>query len=121
MINNNCWEKEYNASKRFECPCCGGEDKKHACRECHSDIKKGDCWRNDGYCDNCFVFVTKEIPKIEDKKKKLGIDCRCVDKNCAKCLGGNCKDNNCPTHTNQRKKNYKLQWEKSHKKFYGCK
>jgi hypothetical protein len=44
-----------------------------------------------------------EIPRIRQEKIDKGIKCQCEEVYCGKCLGGNCKDNNCPTHTNETK------------------
>ena len=41
--------------------------------------------------------------------------CKCDDPQCAKCLGINCMDKNCPTHTKEAKANWRKQWEFAHK------
>ena len=103
MINRDVWKKEYEAGKTQECPYCGQENLEHSCRECHMDISKEICWENDGYCNECHDFIHNEIPKLEAEKERLGVKCKCADANCAKCLSVNCRDENCPVHTKERK------------------
>mgnify|MGYP001608526443 CR=1 FL=1 len=47
-----------------------------------------------------------------EKNKK----CRCTDPSCAKCLGVNCQDKNCHTHTAENKKAWHKRWEEANKK-----
>lgn len=49
-------------------------------------------------------FTNEEISEIEALKNKLGVECKCNDENCGKCLIINCKDDNCPVHTLELKK-----------------
>ncbi len=112
MIDKENWKKEYAEGKTLECPCCGQDSPEHSCRECHSDIDKQICWANDGFCQRCFDFIHKEIPRIEELKNNLGVKCKCDTALCGKCLGSNCKDNNCPVHTEK----LKADWQRRNKR-----
>jgi hypothetical protein len=118
MVNQKQWKKEYNDGKVTECPYCGQEKLDHSCRVCYVDINKETCWKYGGYCKKCFDFIHNEIPKIEAEKKRLGVKCKCIDPNCAKCLGINCQDKNCPVHTKKRKEDWRRRWEVVHKKSF---
>jgi len=53
---------------------------------------------------------------MNKKNMKPKSICRCDNPTCAKCLGVNCQDDNCPVHTNERKKAFSTKWEASRKK-----
>ncbi len=112
--NKENWIKGYEAGQTRECPFCGGENLEHSCRNCYSEADKEDCWKYQGYCQKCFVYIHEEVPKNNVLKKKLGVKCTCNEPTCAKCLGVNCKDSNCPVHTMSMKKSYHKRWEDSH-------
>lgn len=103
MTNRSDWKTDYDIGKTNDCPCCGNDSPQHSCRECHSVINKDICWKNDGYCQKCFDFIHNEIPMIHAQKMELGVKCRCDTAHCAKCLSVNCKDDNCPVHTQELK------------------
>lgn len=42
--------------------------------------------------------------------------CLCKTPLCAKCLGTNCEDKDCQTHTKEEKIAWRKRWEKAHKK-----
>ena len=42
--------------------------------------------------------------------------CSCNNPTCAKCLGGNCQDDNCLIHTEAMKKVWRARWEVTHGK-----
>lgn len=42
--------------------------------------------------------------------------CLCDNPTCAKCLGLNCKDKNCPIHTKEKKEDWRRRWEEANKK-----
>ena len=42
--------------------------------------------------------------------------CLCDNTTCAKCLGLNCKDKNCPIHTKEKKEDWRRRWEEANKK-----
>jgi len=42
--------------------------------------------------------------------------CLCDNPTCAKCLGVNCQDKNCPVHTRERKEAWRNRWEKANKR-----
>lgn len=93
------WKKEYEAGKITECPFCGGESLEHTCRNCYLEINKETCWKYERYCQKCFKYIHEEIPRLEKIKQNLGVKCKCVDPNCAKCLLGGCLEDDCPVHT----------------------
>ncbi len=100
------WKRDYSTGVVPDCPHCSAEDQEHRCRECHSDIEKRICWDNEGYCKACLHDIRVKIPKIIAEKLSLGIKCQCVVESCAKCLGTNCADDNCITHTLERKQTF---------------
>lgn len=104
-MNKENWMKEYESGKVKECPFCGSENLQHFCRNCYSDINKEICWKYKSYCKKCFIHINEEIPQIEVLKKELGVECKCSDSNCGKCLISCCVDNNCPVHTVELKRN----------------
>jgi len=97
------WKNEYDEGKTNECPCCGQDRPTHTCRECHNDIAKVQCWKDDGYCSRDYQYIHIEIPKIHAEKDRLGVECKCDDPACSKCLIKNCKDDHCPVHTMEEK------------------
>ncbi len=116
MTNTENWEKEYESGTTQECPHCGKDMPEHSCRDCYSDIGKETCWKLDGYCQKCFDFIHEEIPKIEAEKERLGVKCKCVNVQCAKCLSINCQDKSCPVHTKEHKETWRRRWEEANKK-----
>ncbi len=48
----------------------------------------------------------KEQQEIKVQKEKMGVKCKCDDPFCGKCLAVNCKDDNCPVHTKERKEKW---------------
>lgn len=105
-------EKDYNNKQVIDCPHCRIDRPDHSCQNCHSEMDKEICWKFKGYCSKkCHDYVNIEIPKIIVEKEKLGIKCKCVDHNCAKCLLVNCKDNNCPTHTKEKKESFRIKYK----------
>ncbi len=96
-------EKDYESDLSIDCPYCSKDYPDHSCRECHTGITKEFCWRLDGCCEKCFDYIQNEIPKIENEKQLLGVKCKCVDSQCAKCLSVGCQEENCPTHTKDKK------------------
>lgn len=113
MSNTKEWEERYNKKGTTECPHCGREDFEHSCANCYSDMSKEKCWQYEGYCSKkCFDYIHTEIPKINALKEKMGIKCKCNDPSCAKCLTVSCKDDNCPTHTIERKTQAKKRFNK---------
>lgn len=48
---------------------------------------------------------------IKGFKKEFGVNCKCNDENCAKCLLVNCKDENCLVHTIERKENFRMRYK----------
>ena len=101
-------EQDYDKKLCIDCPHCGHDRPDHSCLNCYSDMNKETCWKNKGYCsEKCLKYVTQEIPKQRQLKINAGIKCQCDDSFCAKCLSINCKDDNCPTHTNEKKLRYR--------------
>ena len=101
-------EKNYSEGIVIDCPWCGHEKPDHSCGNCYSEMSQEDCWKCQGYCsEKCSVYIKEELPKIIEQKINSGIKCSCNEKLCGKCLGGNCEDDNCPTHTNNAKKYWK--------------
>jgi hypothetical protein len=103
FTNKENWIKDYESGQTRECPFCSGENSEHSCRNCYLDIDKETCWKYKSFCQKCFIYINEEIPKIEALKEKLGIKCKCNDPDCGKCLIENCKDDDCPVHTMERK------------------
>ncbi len=67
-------------------------------------MNKETCWAWRGFCgEKCFKYIKKELPKLRKQKEEMGIKCKCDEPLCAKCLNINCQDDNCPTHTKERK------------------
>ncbi len=44
---------------------------------------------------------------MTDYKISIGLNCKCNEEDCAKCLSVNCVEDNCPTHTQYKKKKTK--------------
>jgi hypothetical protein len=106
-------EKDYLDNKCTDCPWCGHDRPDHSCGNCYSDMNTGECWKWQGYCsEKCFKYITEELSKIRKEKEDLGIQCKCDDPQCAKCLGINCKDENCPTHAKEAKVVFKNKLDK---------
>lgn len=49
-------------------------------------------------------------------KEEIGKVCYCDKPQCGKCLGVNCENNECPTHTKENKIKYRKNWEFQHNK-----
>lgn len=111
FTNKKDWMKEHESGQINECPFCSGENMEHTCRNCYSDIDKETCWKYKSYCQKCFTHIYDEIPKIEAIKNELGIKCKCSEPLCGKCLSTNCKDENCITHTQENKNQWKRRRE----------
>jgi len=50
------------------------------------------------------------------KNKNNTKKCLCNEPTCAKCLGINCEDKICPTHTTENKRAWRKRWEFTNKK-----
>lgn len=101
-------EKDYDRNLCIDCPYCGCDNPEHSCRNCYSDMSKEICWQYEGYCsEKCLQYVMVERPKQRQLKINMGVTCQCEDPLCTKCLGANCKDDNCPTHTAEKKLAYR--------------
>jgi hypothetical protein len=101
--NKDKWINDYELWIIRECPYCNGDNLEHSCRNCYSEINKDTCWKYEGYCHKCYIYIKEEIPRIDQLKKELGVICSCDNPSCSKCLLGNCKDDNCPVHTMELK------------------
>lgn len=98
--------KEYDLGHIPECPVCGTErfeDMEHSCRDCYSKTDKETCGKYKGYCQDCYVSINEGLSEIIEYKEELGVKCLCMNPRCAKCLGLNCEDEDCPIHTKERK------------------
>lgn len=106
------WKLDYVAEMVLDCPCCGIDRPDHMCKHCKKDMSQATCWENEGYCSQaCMQKENVEFEKVKqtrELKTTLGMKCLCDEPSCAKCLGGNCTDQGCPTHTDDAKRHYKL-------------
>ena len=108
MYKKSKFELEYINNLCIDCPYCAQDRPDHSCHYCHSNMDIETCWEYKGYCsEKCFKYVTEEIPRQRQLKVSAGIICQCDNPSCAKCLSKNCKDDNCPTHTNKEKLRYR--------------
>ena len=115
MTDRKRWEGEYDQNVLLDCPHCEQDRPNHSCRNCYSEMDKETCWKNKGYCnEKCLKYIIEDLPKMREQKQKKGIKCQCDDPRCAKCLGMNCKDRNCPTHTRDLKAEWRQRWERAH-------
>jgi hypothetical protein len=90
--------------KCTDCSYCNIDFPDHSCKNCRSEMAEESCFEFKGFCSQkCLDYMNIEIPRIRQEKIDKGIKCQCEEVYCGKCLGGNCKDNNCPTHTNEAK------------------
>ena len=93
-------EQDYLDNKVIDCPWCWKDKPNHSCGNCYTEMTQENCWKYEGFCsEKCFKYMKEELPRIREEKMKHGIKCTCDDPNCYKCIGGNCKDEICPTHT----------------------
>lgn len=97
-------EKNFCAS----CPFCPDGQAELYCPSCYSEVNKETCWKYRDYCQKCFEFVEKVIPKLKKLKHDLGVKCKCMGLNCSRCLLGGCKEENCPVHTRELKNARKI-------------
>lgn len=111
LLNKKQHEKDYISNQCIDCPHCSQDRPDHSCPNCHSEIEHDICWKYGGLCKNCFVYIHEELPKIRLQKQALGIKCQCDDSQCAKCLLVNCQDNNCITHPNVAKDQFKIKYK----------
>lgn len=119
MINKTQWEKDYLNNQVIDCPWCGHDRPDHSCGNCYSEMLQDDCWKWQGYCsEKCLKYIKEELPKHRQEKSNAGIECKCDESQCGKCLSVGCKDKNCPTHTKQAKIAWRKEWEMvNHKPF----
>ena len=100
MDKINRSENEYNNREINDCPHCKYGRPDHSCGNCCSDMSQQECWKWKGYCsEKCLIYITQTLPKIRQEKIDAGIKCRCDEPQCAKCLGGNCRDDACISHS----------------------
>jgi len=59
-----------------------------------------------------------DLLKHLSNKEPYNSACKCSDPDCAKCLGINCRDKNCLTHTNELKEAWRRRWEQANKKIF---
>lgn len=112
-------EKDYNQYFCIDCPYCGKDSPEHSCQNCYSEMDKEMCWKLKGFCsEKCRKYVTEELPRRRKEKMDAGIKCKCDESNCRKCLAGNCRDKNCPTHTKDLKDAWRHRWEEVNKKTF---
>ena len=117
MTGKKQWEIEYNGDRAVDCPYCEVDRPEHRCRNCYGDMDKETCWKLGGFCsEECQKFIKEELPQKRKRKEELGIKCKCDEPTCAKCLGMNCQDKNCPTHTTENKKAWRKGWEEANKR-----
>lgn len=117
LLDKKQWEQDYLDSKCIDCPWCGNDRPDHSCRNCYSNMSREDCWKHEGYCsEKCFKYINEYLPKQREEKELRGINCRCDEPQCAKCLSVNCKDENCPTHTREAKMTWRKRWETANNK-----
>ena len=118
MTDKKQWEKEYDAEGVIDCPYCGADRPDHHCGNCYADIDKETCWKLGGFCsEKCLKYIKEELPRQRQEKIEAGIKCKCDEPTCAKCLSVNCQDDNCPTHTKERKALWQKRNDKpAHKK-----
>ncbi len=77
----------------------------YLCPHCNVEITKDDYLKYNKYCKDCF---NEKYHKIHIEKDRLGIKCRCDIASCNDCLTKDCKDDNCPVHTNILKNKNKI-------------
>ena len=112
-------EKDYDQKLCIDCPYCHIDRPGHSCRNCYSEMEKDICWKLNGFCsEKCQKYITEELPRQRKEKIDTGIKCQCDEPNCAKCLGINCQDKNCPTHTKELKEVWRRRWEMTHKQLF---
>ena len=68
----------------------------YRCLNCSMEITKDNYLQFNKNCKYCFY---KRYHKIHLEKDRLGIKCRCDIPSCNNCLMKDCKDSNCPVHT----------------------
>lgn len=97
-------QKDYVENKVIDCPWCNLDKPDHSCKNCRSEITEEECFQFKGYCrQKCVDNIEVDLPKIRELKNNLGIECKCDEPYCGKCLSAGCTDNNCLTHTNEAK------------------
>lgn len=102
-------EQDYDKNLCIDCPYCVHDRPDHSCGNCYTEMDKETCWQYKGYCsEKCLKYISEELPKLRQQKINVGIMCQCDEPQCAKCLAGNCIDDNCLTHTNEMKLRFKI-------------
>ncbi|MFA6524362.1 MAG: hypothetical protein WC264_02230 [Candidatus Paceibacterota bacterium] len=81
-------------------------DKTKFCGEfgCQNYIDEKEIYQK--FNGRCGAHFDEHYHKIHTEKDTYNVKCRCDIYYCDKCLSGNCKDEDCPVHTQKLKKNW---------------